>query len=628
MIRTPFVIAAGFAVLLLTGPTHASETPELDPSFGEDGIVTSRLGKSESGLGRIRIQSDGKIVVGGFALDQYANDFALARYTSNGALDPEFGINGKTVFSVARSHDQINDIAIQPDGKIVVVGPARISYTDFIGLARLNPDGSLDESFSNDGIRIFSASKGEDTPNAVAIQEDGKILVAGVSHPSSAYPDFFLVRILPDGQIDETFGNRGFVFTDFALGSDRAKALAILPNGKILVSGSVYASSKSHLGFAQYLPDGSLDPAFGAQGKTIVPLSEHVRDPSELAILPDGRILVSCLGVANGYNDIDFAVVRFLPDGQIDGTFGNNGKTVTDMLGGNDWCNAMAVFPDGRILLAGHAFPPRGQSRGQRLALARYLPDGKPDPNFHDNGVAFLDIEKESGANNLAIQTDGNIIAAGKIAATPFVAAHKIFLLRILETSPLDVEASDEIHINLQTGLLEQTITVTNLASHSIYGFDLAIGKIPAGVKVWNASGHSDNGATVQFHQPLVGGASISFVIEYYTSIRNAQITPKISASPLLKPGLAPPAPDGGFAIDRVIRQRDGAMLVEFTAVPGVLYEVHYSPDAVHWKLSPVRIRAAGNRVQWIDRGPPRTDIPPGEASTRFYRIKTISEDN
>jgi len=189
---------------------------------------------------------------------------------------------------------------------------------------------------------------------------------------------------------------------------------------------------------------------------------------------------------------------------------------------------------------------------------------------------------------------------------------------------PPALDASAAPALNRQTGLYEQTLTVTNHEPVAIPGFDLRITGLPEGVCVWNASDRTEDAATVEFRQPLAAGATATIILEYYAKTRGGAIQPTVTAALVTKPETDPAAPDGGFAIDRAVRLTDGTMLVEFTATPGALYEVHYSADAVHWKLSPVRIRAAGNRVQWIDRGPPRTDTPPSEAPTRFYRVNRL----
>jgi len=189
------------------------------------------------------------------------------------------------------------------------------------------------------------------------------------------------------------------------------------------------------------------------------------------------------------------------------------------------------------------------------------------------------------------------------------------------------IDVADSLVLNRQTGLYEHTITVANTGAREIAGFDLSITGLPEGVCVWNASDCTKGPTTIQHRQVLAAGASATIILEYYAKVRGTKISPTVTAALVTEPETDPPAPDGGLSIDRALRLADGSMLVEFTAVPGALYEVHYSTDGEHWKLSPVRIRAAGNRVQWIDRGPPRTDTPPSQAPARFYRVRQVSGD-
>jgi len=174
--------------------------------------------------------------------------------------------------------------------------------------------------------------------------------------------------------------------------------------------------------------------------------------------------------------------------------------------------------------------------------------------------------------------------------------------------------------LNRQTGVLEQRITVTNSAARAIGGFDLAISGLGEGWTVNNGSGQIGGIWEVHHRQPLAAGASVTLILEYYSPNRSPAVIPVVSASLTTVPEVDPVATLPGLAVDRCEALEDG-LLIEFTATPGKLYEVQYSDDAQVWKVSPIHIRAAGNRVQWIDRGPPRTDSPPGEKPSRFYRV-------
>lgn len=187
----------------------------------------------------------------------------------------------------------------------------------------------------------------------------------------------------------------------------------------------------------------------------------------------------------------------------------------------------------------------------------------------------------------------------------------------------LDLTAN--LVLNRQTGLYEHTITVTNSGAREVAGFDLTITGLPEGVCVNNASDCEGTTHAVHHRQPLAAGASVTLVLEYYAPARGTVLDPEVSVTLVTEPDTDPAAPEGGLAVDRCLRQTDGSLLIEFTATPGTLYEIHYSDDNLSWKLSPVRVRAAGNRVQWIDRGPPRTDSPPDQEPCRFYRVREIA---
>jgi hypothetical protein len=174
------------------------------------------------------------------------------------------------------------------------------------------------------------------------------------------------------------------------------------------------------------------------------------------------------------------------------------------------------------------------------------------------------------------------------------------------------------------TGLYEQKITVTNVAARAIAGFDLSISGLRAGVILYNGTATGESGATIAWHLPMKAGESVPMVLEYYASPRGTVPTPVISAAlaslnaQALR-ALSDAAP--GFAVNRLVKQADGSVVIEFNADPGKHYRIQYSSDAATWNTCPISIQAGGTKVQWIDRGPPWTDSPPSSAPRRFYRI-------
>lgn len=185
------------------------------------------------------------------------------------------------------------------------------------------------------------------------------------------------------------------------------------------------------------------------------------------------------------------------------------------------------------------------------------------------------------------------------------------------------LSVSSTLTLNRQTGLQEQKVTIKNIGERAIGGFEIAIHGLPANASVYNASGGTAANPIVGYYLPLAAGESVTLILEYYTPGR-ATLSPSLTVSPVL-PREAPASSAGNIAIDRAMMMEPGAFLLEFPAVPGELYMVQYTDAGGIWRDSLVRIRAGGNRVQWIDRGAPRTSSPPGSGKSRFYRVKHLS---
>lgn len=236
-------------------------------------------------------------------------------------------------------------------------------------------------------------------------------------------------------------------------------------------------------------------------------------------------------------------------------------------------------------------------------------------------------IDADTGLLDLSFADYRSGEASLTIRATDQSGVHAESLLRV--TVPAipapSAEFESSLLLNRQTGLREQTLTFTNRGQRAIGGFDVVITGLPAGVVVNNASDHSGDVATIAMRRPLGVGESVTIVIEYFVPDRGIAFVPRIALSVTLPE--APRAAAGeALAIERSLRMEDGAFLIEFSSVPGNRYEIQYSDGGGPWKASPAVIRAAGNRLQWIDRGPPRTETPPTAVGSRFYRVKELGE--
>lgn len=377
---------------------------KLDPLFGNAGKITADFAAVDIAYD-LAIQADGKVVVVGGA----QTDFALARFDSNGALDPTFGGGtGKVVTDLADTHDCAYAVAIQTDGKIVIAGETGLypgSRIDF-AILRYNSDGSLDSTFGNGGVVKTDFYNDDDRVKALAIQTDGKIVVAGYASNNAIAHDFALARYNSDGSLDENFGFQGKVITSFFLlgGDEYAEALVLQPDGKILVAGEANSAGlQSNFAIARYTNSGSLDMSFGAGGKVLTDFFGYAGQARSIAIQADRKILVA--GRANNDSGYDFALARYQTDGSLDPTFGTDGK-VTSSFSTNQ-AQAVAVQADGRILAAGGG----GSSD---FVIARYNKSGSPDLGFGDAGKLITDFGPADNAYAIAIQADGKFIVGGE----------------------------------------------------------------------------------------------------------------------------------------------------------------------------------------------------------------------
>ena len=383
----------------------------LDPSFGAGGkVTTDEFGGKDTAMA---LQADGKIVMVGGGFTSYL----LARYNAGGTLDTGFGAGGKVTLDISGGNLQQRalGVAVQTDGKIVVVGetlvPGGPAGQFTFGLARFNADGSLDSSFGEGGKVIHSTVVGN--ARAVALQPDGKLLVAGISPVSgkgSDFGDFLVARYNADGSLDSSFGSGGEVVTDFGGTPNDAHNIVIQPDGHIVVSGSVFnlSSGINHTDIARYNPGGLPDTSFGSGGTLHL---SNMQLGDGLALQPDGKlVLVGNVETATLPNTAtQFLLMRINADGTTDQAFGSAGLVQTAFSSGGDAARAVGIASDGKILVAGKA-----KQGNSEFAVARYNPDGSLDARFGSGGKFTIEFGSfGDGAESLAIQPDGKIVLGG-----------------------------------------------------------------------------------------------------------------------------------------------------------------------------------------------------------------------
>ena len=380
----------------------------LDLSFGGTGKLTTPIGSSADFANSMAVQADGKIVVAGSSYNGSNDDFALARYNADGSLDTSFSADGKLTTAIGSAIDVAYCVAMQVDGKIVVAGSSYNGSNEDFALARYNADGSLDTSFSGDGKLTIAIASADDVVKGVAIQADGRIVVAGFSNYGGPLRDFSLARVNTDGSLDTSFDGDGRLTTDFASTIDEARCIALQADGKIVLAG--YASDFSNLEFAlaRYNADGSLDTTFDNDGKSITSVSSLDDDVRSIAIQPDGKIVVAG-GANNGSND-DFALARYNSNGSLDNSFDGDGIVTTPIGPSHDYIFGLALQADGKIVAAGTS----NNGTNYDFELARYNANGSLDLTFDGDGKLSTPIGSgDEQAYTVAVQPDGKIVAAG-----------------------------------------------------------------------------------------------------------------------------------------------------------------------------------------------------------------------
>jgi uncharacterized delta-60 repeat protein len=394
------VLASVLLLIVGVGTNPAQASGSLDSSFDSDGKVITVLGASNESVNSVALQSDGKIVVAGSSNNGSSNEFAVARYNTDGSLDSSFDSDGKVTTTIGSNADAYS-VAIQSDGKIVVAGNTIIGGRDKIAVARYNTDGSLDSSFDSDG-KVTTTIGESDYANSVVVQSDGKIVVAG-SSATGGDSNFALIRFNTDGSLDSSFDP---AVTPIGSSNDEAYSVAIQSNGKIVVAGYSDNGAQRVFAVVRYNTDGSLDSSFDSDGKVTTAIGSDDLAKS-VAIQSDGKIVVA--GSSNNGSDNDFALIRYNGDGSLDSSFDSDGIAITVFGSSSDFGNSVAIQSDGKIVVAGSS----NNGSNNEFAVARYNTDGSLDSSFDSDGKVTTAIGLGDYAFSLALQSDGKIVVAG-----------------------------------------------------------------------------------------------------------------------------------------------------------------------------------------------------------------------
>lgn len=350
--------------------------------------------------------------------------------TAPGSLDTCFGSGGKVTVSLnsGTGSNSAMDVAIQTDGKIVIAAtsnsPSNTTSRDFYVL-RYNSDGLIDSTFGTGGVaRIaFTKLSDDENPQTLAIQSDGKIIVAGYAPVKGNTYGFAVARLNSNGSLDTSFGSGGkFLFNFQNNVSALARGVTIQANGYIVLSGN----SEASFALARLTPNGAFDPGFNGTGKVTVSVANSTDglggayDVTTQTVIvggvPQEKIVAAGIRPRLAIVDRDIAVLRFNPNGSLDTGFGSGGKVFTNFTGYSDQAKAVAIDANNNIVVAGHTLT--DSTNGQMFALVRYTENGQLDASFGSGGKVTAGDTGYRNAfygHGLAILADGRIVASGYV---------------------------------------------------------------------------------------------------------------------------------------------------------------------------------------------------------------------
>ncbi|MBU1139769.1 MAG: hypothetical protein KKA76_12375 [Proteobacteria bacterium] len=326
------------------------------------------------------------------------------------SLDPDFGSNGQLTTGFSIYNDEAYAIAVQTDGKILVAGQSENGADTDIALARYLVDGTLDTDFNTTGQVTIAVGSGDDKGLALAVQEDGKILVAGTMNNGSDM-DIAVVRLSADGLPDRDFDQDGQMSIPLAGTDDSAYAVLLQKDGKIVLAGSSEGSNATHLFVARLNSDGSPDTGFGNTG---IVADTNINDSAaySAALREDGTIILAGFGDSDGQKQA--ALFSFLSDGKINQAFGNQGIGLLGSDSANSVFYDLTLLEDGNILAAGSI-----QEESYRsILLARFTASGTVDQDFNEQGTVRANLATDSVAYGLAIAADNSIYLSGSSSSS------------------------------------------------------------------------------------------------------------------------------------------------------------------------------------------------------------------
>lgn len=425
-----------------------NENGSLDNSFNNTGKLIVKVGSLNDESANSILGTDGKIIICGNSLRHFGSPIAsVLRTDANGILDAAFNNSGKELFD--QGSDRIfNSVGVRTNGKIVLAGSVESSNSDFL-IGQLKQDGTVDSSFGTNGFTRIDIS-GNDTAAALAIQSDGKIILAGCSGAVFNRTNITVIRLTSSGLPDITFDGDGMKSIPIGLYSSKANCLAIQPDGKILIGCFSSPSLLSGKDFTviRLKPDGSFDNTFDGDGKAYIAVSNLDDICYSMKIQDDEKIILAG-STGSGQNN-DFAVVRLKVNGALDNTFDGDGKKIISLGFNSDVATSVAIQSNGKIVVAGYTY----NGNDNDAAIVRINANGSLDNSFDADGIAIFNYPgTDEVINGINIQLDGKIVITGSQRPLNEAYSNTYFVMRLFGDPDLFTSIQKEKPNTIQASL-------------------------------------------------------------------------------------------------------------------------------------------------------------------------------
>ncbi len=392
------------ALLFLFNTVNAQDG-QLDISFNTNGKLMTNFGQYYASLNAVQQLPNGQILVAGSVANNNSFtsfDFLVARYNSNGSIDPSFGTNGFTTIDFSSNYDAANALAIQSDGKILVAGRSTSNVYYDVAIARLNANGQLDNSFNGSGKVLVDLQGESDEARTITLQKDGKIIIAGLSSTATA-GNALALRLNTDGSLDNSFGTNGHVLFTFT-GAAYFSSCLVMNDGSIALAGSTIVLGNSRMAMAKINSNGTAASGFGTNGQAEFLETAGQSSCAALRYNPfNQNFYLAGMCATNAY------MLSIKNDGSINPSFATNGRANFD-LGGSEIFNSFCIDQNGDFLLCGNNYI----NNSYESFVAKLKANGTADNAWGSSGATSINwsIANDYGTA-MTLQSDGKLLMVG-----------------------------------------------------------------------------------------------------------------------------------------------------------------------------------------------------------------------